>query len=71
MLEHWQSVALRATALGSKWVHAPPAVKATKPVDQERLLPLYLPTPTVTPTVTSKRRKTQVIDFIWVFSRSV
>ena len=71
MLEHWQRVALRATALGSEWVHVPPAVKAAKPVDQERLLPLYLPTPAVTPTVTSKRRKTQAVDFIWVFSRSV
>jgi len=37
-------------------------------VDLAQLLLLFLSLPAVTLTVTSKRRKTHAVDFIWVFS---
>jgi hypothetical protein len=39
------------------WVHAPPLMKTTKPVDQECLLLLYLPTLAVRVTVTCNNKK--------------
>jgi hypothetical protein len=48
VLEQWRRVAPSATATGGAWVHAPPPMKATKPVYRERLPLLCLPIPAVT-----------------------
>jgi len=49
----------QATVTGGVWVHAPPSMKATKPVDRERLLFLCFPTPSVRVTATYKKNKMQ------------
>jgi hypothetical protein len=53
-------------------LHAPPSLAAREKwqmrVDLAQLLLLFLSLPAVTLTVTSKRRKTHAVDFIWVFS---
>jgi hypothetical protein len=49
------------------WVHAPPPMKATKPVEWERLLLLYLPTSLVRVTATCNKGKTHKQQLIFIF----
>jgi hypothetical protein len=63
----------QSTITSNVWVHALPSMKATKPVDQERLLLLCFPTPSVRVTATYKKNKTKqqaLSPFLLDFFRS-
>jgi len=63
----------QATITGGAWVHAPPSMKATKPVDRECLLFLCFYTSSVRVTATYKKNKTKqqaLSPFLLGFFRS-